>query len=130
MLKKIILPTLFLMFLAPAFVSPVSAEDTQDEVMQKCQMKRPEWYQCTTDADCVVSLNPCGWPVLGVNVNHKGRSEICTRQAGAFIDCPMWRDTPENQMVALCQEGVCEAVKASEAPPKETIPNNDSTHNK
>jgi hypothetical protein len=32
----------------------------------------------------------------------------------------MWKDTPENKMVALCQEGVCQTVKASEAPVKQS----------
>ena len=123
MLIKPILLTLLLMFLVSSPMNPVRAADeagTNDEVMQKCQMKHPEWYQCVNDEDCAVSLNPCGWPSLGVNKMHKGRSEICTRQAGAFIDCPMWKDTPENKMVALCQEGVCQAVKASEAPVKQS----------
>lgn len=119
MLKKLILSTLFLMICG---VRMASAADAAEDVMQKCQSKHPEWYQCVTDADCAVSLDPCGWPVLGVNVNHKGRSEICTRQAGAFIDCPMWSDTTENRRVAICQEGVCEAIKASESPVKATLP--------
>ncbi len=121
MLIKFILPTLFLMFLTVSPLHQVNAQDAVDaseDVMQKCQMKRPEWYQCVTDDDCTISLNPCGWPVLGVNKMHKDRSEICTRQTGAFIDCPMWKDTPENKMVAVCQEGICQGMKASEAPLK------------
>ena len=115
MRKKILLPTLFFFtFLSFLFVQPVQADD--DDVMQKCQGKYPEWYQCATDEDCTISLDPCGWPVLGVNKIHKGRSEICTRQAGAFIDCPMWKDTPDNKMAVTCQQGICTAVKASEMP--------------
>jgi len=124
LIKSILLPLLFL-FLVSSPISPARAADdpvANDEVMQKCQMKYPEWYQCVSDEDCTVSLNPCGWPVLGVNKIHKDRSEICTRQAGAFIDCPIWNDTPENKMVALCKEGVCQAVKASEAPVKQSKP--------
>lgn len=120
MLTKLILPALFLTFFAISPLSPVYAADSNDDVMEKCQLKAPEWYQCVTDADCAVSLNPCGWPVLGVNKMHKGRSEICTRQAGAFIDCPMWKDTKENKRVAVCQEGICQALKASEVPVKES----------
>ena len=119
MLKKLILTTLFLMMGA---ANAAHATDPGEDVMQKCQGKHPEWYQCVTDADCTVSLDPCGWPVLGVNVNHKDRSEICTRQAGAFIDCKMWSDTAENKRVAICQEGMCETIKASEAPVKESPP--------
>ena len=116
MLKQIILLTSLLLIFTNSSVQ------ADDDVMQKCQEKHPEWYSCVTDADCAVSLNPCGWPVLGVNKMHKGRSEICTRQAGAFIDCPMWNDTPENKMAAICQEGVCTGVKASEVkPPVEPV---------
>jgi hypothetical protein len=122
MLKKIILPTLFLMFCG---IGMSYAADAGEDVMQKCQGKHPEWYQCVTDADCTISLDPCGWPVLGVNKMHKDRSEICTRQAGAFIDCKMWSDDPANKMVAVCQEGVCESIKASEAPVKESKPADD-----
>lgn len=126
MLQKLILPTLFLMLVT---VNVANAADSNDEAMMKCQNKHPEWYQCVTDADCQVSLDPCGWPVLGVNKIHKGRSEICTRQAGAFIDCPMWKNTPENKMAATCQEGVCETMKASQMPVKESLPNDNSPHN-
>lgn len=119
MKRKLILPVLILGFLV---AGPVYAMDPNEEAMQKCQGKHPEWYQCVTDEDCVISLNLCGWPVLGVNKMHKGRSEICTRQAGAFIDCPMWKDTEENKMVSFCQQGVCESLKASEAPVKESSP--------
>ncbi len=112
MLKKLIL----LMLLS--FVLTISTANANEDVMLKCQDKHPEWYSCTSDEDCAVSLDPCGWPVLGVTKWHKGRSEICTRQAGAFIDCPMWRDSPENKMAAICKEGVCTGVKASEVKPK------------
>lgn len=112
MLKKLILSMLL------SFVLTISTANANEDVMLKCQDKHPEWYSCTTDEDCTVSLDPCGWPVLGVTKWHKGRSEICTRQAGAFIDCPMWRDTPENKMAAVCQEGVCTGIKASEVKPK------------
>lgn len=111
MLKTFILPTVFLICVA---VNGAYAAD--DDAMQKCQGKHPEWYQCVTDDDCTISQDPCGWPVLGVNKFHKERSEICTRQAGAFIDCPMWKDTPENKMTVKCQKGVCTGLKASEAP--------------
>ena len=112
MLRKFVLPTIFLL----SFLSMPVAFAADDEVMQKCQGKHPEWYQCSTDEDCTISLDPCGWPVLGVNKIHKGRSEICTRQAGAFIDCPMWKDTAENKMTVTCQEGVCTGLKASHTP--------------
>jgi len=113
MLKRFIILTLCLIFYT---LTPVHANDSTDDVMQKCQGKHPEWYQCSTNEDCTVSLDPCGWPVLGVNKFHKERSEICTRQAGAFIDCPMWKSTPENQMGSICQDGECVAVKMSEMP--------------
>lgn len=117
MLKKVILPAFFLLV---GTINMSYAADAGEDVMQKCQGKHPEWYQCVTDADCTVSLDPCGWPVLGVNKNNKGNSEICTRQAGAFIDCAMWSDTPENKHAALCLEGICQAVKSSDVPVKET----------
>lgn len=121
MLQKYLLPALFLTALS--FAQPSFADPTDtDEAMQKCQNRHPEWYQCATDADCTLSLDACGWPVLGVNKMHKGRSEICTRSAGAFIDCPMWKNTPENKMAVTCQEGVCTGVKASDLPKTEPAP--------
>lgn len=113
MLRKFVLSILSLITLLS--IHSAYADDGED-VMQKCQGKHPEWYQCSTDEDCIISLDPCGWPVLGVNKIHKGRSEICTRQVGAFIDCPMWKDTPENKMAVTCQEGLCTGIKASLMP--------------
>jgi hypothetical protein len=105
MLKKLILPSLLLLCLSSHLVQ------ADDEAMQKCQMKHPEWYQCVTAEDCTIALDPCGWPVLGVNKLHKDRAEICSRQAGAFLDCAMWNDIPENKRTVDCQENLCVTVK-------------------
>ena len=52
----------------------------------QCRQDNPEWFECETAQDCVLSSNACGYPDA-VNSDFEEEASECHALEGAKISC-------------------------------------------
>jgi hypothetical protein len=83
------------------------------EALENCKQWQPNWSACTVSEDCVVVIDPCGWPVSVSNKKYSVKAADCNRIEGAAMSCVAWNDRKEPPRRAECESGTCRNLVAA-----------------
>lgn len=80
--------------------------DAKADAFDECRSANANWYSCDNDSDCVVVLDPCGWPWESANKQFSQEAEQCNVVAGSVLGCVRYGESMGTH-TPKCVDNVC-----------------------